>query len=125
MRAFVMVGLMMVSVSSAMAEDRTEARTEARRAEVMERYDKNADGALKGAELTKIKKELPRLYEGLLGFCEAALASPRDRGVVLPTDEREARKQKCTKCRVDDAYIAAWLRGGETPREERLENQAP
>lgn len=98
--------------------------TEDRRREAIQKYNTNDDYRLKGKELKNFKNERPRMYDNLVAFCEGAKEHPKKNGVVLPNDKKEAKKHKCTKSNIGKAYFSAWARGGETPREEKLEDAA-
>ena len=112
-----------LAVSPAVADESREERVEERRKAAVAELDKNQDGSMRGAELAKLKKSYPQMWENIVNFCVRAKEDPRREGVMLPADEKEAKKLKCTKTRVDYAYLGGWTRGGETPKEERSENE--
>lgn len=95
---------------------------EARRQDAIRDFNYNGDYRLRGKEMRKMKKERPRMYTSLVAFCERAKDHPVKNGVVLPQDSREAKKMKCKKSNVGRSYFAAWGRMGDTPAEEKIEN---
>jgi hypothetical protein len=78
------------------------------REEAVKNADTDNNGRLDGKEAKYLKKNHPKMYANLMGFCEDAKEHPKKNGVDLPAEPTKKQKQ-CKKKHIAKPFLRAWV----------------